>query len=232
MDMNFLPREPKDHGMSIFLVLLCCEIFVLAPLARTEGQTVEIANGAVFSLLLLVGVLALAPKPVSRAISGIIVAAAIVFRWSANLSGSPEVYLWDAAFSFTATMTFLTLIIRQLSRETPVTEHKIMGAVAAYLLTATAFASLYNIIELLLPGSFSSFAGKASIHPYRHEPFLYFSVSTITTVGFGDITAIHPLARSLVMLESIIGILYPPVLIGILVSLHLDWRKVKNGMQP
>ena len=43
----------------------------------------------------------------------------------------------------------------------------------------------------------------------------------LTTVGFGDITAVHPVARSLVMLEALIGQLYPVIMLARLVSLHV-----------
>jgi hypothetical protein len=47
---------------------------------------------------------------------------------------------------------------------------------------------------------------------------MYFSYITITTTGFGEIVPLHPIARSLVQLEAIIGVLYPVILIGRLVS--------------
>jgi hypothetical protein len=81
------------------------------------------------------------------------------------------------------------------------------------------------------PGAFTLAQPYGNLQYSQVEPFLYFSVSTLTTVGFGDITAVHPIARSLVMMESIIGILYPPVLIGVLVSLHIEWLREKSGKQ-
>jgi hypothetical protein len=51
----------------------------------------------------------------------------------------------------------------------------------------------------------------------------------LTTVGFGDITAIHPFARSLVMLEALIGQLYPAILLARLVSLEIETRRSKKG---
>ena len=230
--MKVLPGKHKDHSLSLFLLLLCCEIFIFGPLARTEGSTVAVVNGVVFSALLLVGVMALSHHPVTRLISAVVTFIAIVLRWVSNMTGLPDIYLWDIIFSLAATLCFLALILDQVYHEVPVTEHKILGAVAAYILISAAFAFMYNIIELLIPGSFTPFAGKDSLLPYQQDSFLYFSISTITTVGFGDITATHPIARSLVMLESIVGILYPPVLIGVLVTLHTDWRiKNRNGNQ-
>jgi hypothetical protein len=229
--LHFLSREPKDHGLTLFLILLCGEIFLLGPLAHAEGGWVSIINGVMYSALLLMGVLALTPNTIIRLISCIIIALAIVMRWAANLTGSPGIYLWNLVFSLISCLTFLMLVLSQVRRETPVTEHKIRGAVVAFLLMALAFAFLYNMTELLQPGSFTLFVHKERIHPYRLDSFLYFSISTITTVGFGDITAVGSFARSLVMVESIIGVLYPPVLIGVLVALHTDWLRDRSGRQ-
>jgi hypothetical protein len=48
---------------------------------------------------------------------------------------------------------------------------------------------------------------------------------TLTTVGYGDISAVHPLARSLVMLEGMTGTLYPAILLARLVSLQVECEK-------
>jgi hypothetical protein len=229
--IQYLLSEPREHTMSIFLGLLCIQIFLVGPLSQAEGHHAAFINGIVFSLLLVVGVLALAPRLYVQIISVMIMTLAIILRWMVNLEGSTELYLWDKMASLLATIVFLALLLWQVYRESPVTGHKIRGAVAAYLLLAIIFAFSYNIIELLHPGAFVSSTLGAHLQVNNVDTFLYFSVSTLTTVGFGDITAIHPFARSLVMFESIIGTLYPPVLIGILVSLHTDWLRGRNVKQ-
>ena len=52
---------------------------------------------------------------------------------------------------------------------------------------------------------------------------IYFSVMTLTTVGYGDITPIHPMARALAMLEAVIGQLFPVILIARLVAMELQF---------
>ena len=49
---------------------------------------------------------------------------------------------------------------------------------------------------------------------------LYFSLSTLTTTGFGDIVPVHPFVRSMANLEAVIGQLYPATLLARLVTLH------------
>jgi len=59
--------------------------------------------------------------------------------------------------------------------------------------------------------------------------FYYFSVVTLTTTGFGDITALSYPARTLVMMEALIGQLYTAILIARLVSLHVEEKRERRG---
>jgi hypothetical protein len=52
--------------------------------------------------------------------------------------------------------------------------------------------------------------------------FLYFSYTTLTTTGYGDFLPVSPLVRTLAIIEQLIGVLYPVILIGRLVSLKVD----------
>jgi hypothetical protein len=87
------------------------------------------------------------------------------------------------------------------------------------------FAFLYSLIEELAPGAFNMPADWSRTASSSGEAFYYFSIVTLTTVGFGDITAVHPFVRSLVMLEALIGQLYPAILLARLVTLELETRR-------
>jgi hypothetical protein len=54
---------------------------------------------------------------------------------------------------------------------------------------------------------------------------------TLTTVGFGDIAAVHPVARSLVMVEALIGTLYPAILLARLVTLQIETRRSQKSQK-
>jgi hypothetical protein len=123
----------------------------------------------------------------------------------------------------------IMVVLWQVYREGPVTGHRVRGAVAAYLLIAIFFAYSYTLIAALLPGSFQVPAWMSESGGERGEAFFYFSMVALTTVGFGDITAIHPFARSLVMLEALIGQLYPAILLARLVTLEIETRRSKKG---
>jgi len=53
----------------------------------------------------------------------------------------------------------------------------------------------------------------------------YFSFTTLTTLGFGDIVPLNPLARSLVVLEALVGQLFPVILIARLVTMEIDYHQ-------
>lgn len=94
-----------------------------------------------------------------------------------------------------------------------------------YLLLGLIWAQTYVLIEAFSPGSFTPMP---SYHGIEWTSFLYFSFVTLTTVGYGDITAITPIARSLAIAEAIAGHLFSIILITRLVSLELESRSVRN----
>jgi hypothetical protein len=98
-----------------------------------------------------------------------------------------------------------------------VSAHRIMGAVILYLSIALVFANAYRTCALLLHDSFS---GLNLGQGHFIGNTLYFSLSCLTTTGFGDIAPLHPLVRSMANLESVIGQLFPATLLARLVTLH------------
>lgn len=104
-----------------------------------------------------------------------------------------------------------------------VTSHRILGAVAIYLLAALLFAVFYRLVDQYQPQAFqySPGTGRGLSGPQS----LYFSFATLTTAGYGDIVAVHPIARSLSNLEAVIGQLYPATIIARLITLELEARK-------
>jgi hypothetical protein len=104
-----------------------------------------------------------------------------------------------------------------------ITMHRVQGAVVLYLNFALIFSAIYRLIYVLTPDAFANLPHSGSEYG-SGASLLYFSFSTLTTVGYGDITPVHPLARSIANLESVIGQLYPATLLARLVSLEIAHR--------
>jgi hypothetical protein len=114
----------------------------------------------------------------------------------------------------------IALILRQVFRAGPITPHRVQGAIAIYLLLGIFWAVLYEMVELVQPGSFGiSHPGGRAVLPQ----LAYFSFTTLTTLGVGDIVPINPVARSLTMLEALVGQLFPVILIARLVTMETDY---------
>lgn len=90
----------------------------------------------------------------------------------------------------------------------------IATAIANYLLLALLWAVSYRLSEYLVPGSVGAATDQASLNY-----FLYFSLTTITTLGYGDITPVSDFARTWATLEAVTGQVYVAVLVARLVTL-------------
>lgn len=109
-----------------------------------------------------------------------------------------------------------------------VTRDMIVGAAVVYLLMAIMWTFIFTVVETLHPGSFNLPQGQ-DIETGRH--FLYYSFVTLTTLGYGDITPVTSLARSLCILEAVLGQLYLVVQVAWLVGVHVSQSMFKKSRQ-
>ncbi|MGA8759950.1 MAG: potassium channel family protein [Stellaceae bacterium] len=100
-----------------------------------------------------------------------------------------------------------------------VTVHRVLGAIALYLNLGLMFAAVYRLIWYFIPHSLTNIPAGAGWQAYG--AILYFSFVTLTSTGFGDISPVHPLVRTLANVEAIIGQLYPATLLARLITLEL-----------
>jgi len=116
-------------------------------------------------------------------------------------------------------LAFMTAIfVRAVLAEPTVTRDTLAGAISAYLLIGITYGVLYGLIEQVAPGSFrETISSGRPLHP---PDLIFFSFTSLTTVGYGDIVPWSGISRSLAVLESITGVMYPAVLIGRLIGLR------------
>ena len=129
--------------------------------------------------------------------------------------------LCGAAFILFAIIQMLIFIYSHKE----VTRDLIVGAAVVYLLMALMWTFIFVVVETLHPGSFN-LPGGVDIEATRH--FLYYSFVTLTTLGYGDITPITTMARSLCILEAVIGQLYLVVQVAWLVGVHVSQSMLKR----
>ena len=218
----------EERSLTALLIMLIVEMFIIIPTTRV-GYAIELIGGFAFSLLLLAGLLTMTRQRIFQVVSGVFVICTVAVRLARVVFDVSGLLPWDFLLSMASIVCMVIVVLWQVYRDGPVTGHRVRGAIAAYLLIGFLFAFSYTLIDHLVAGSFQLPAWVSQTESARSEVFLYFSMVALTTVGFGDITAIHPFARSLVMMEALIGQLYPAILIARLVTLEIETRRSKKG---
>ena len=100
-------------------------------------------------------------------------------------------------------LAMVASLFHRVIHERPVTGELIYGLLAFYLQLALAFAMAYQIINGLVPEAFWNERGALHL-----DDFVYYSLVTLTTVGYGDIHALAPGARLLAGAEAVAGVMF------------------------
>lgn len=209
---------------SVLFALLCFNILVL-PLIN-EGMSGDYLGRIFFSLLFIeCGDIS---RRTSRSyVPGLILAGlALGFGWMVPFWPGPWTYLLQ--FVFAGTLLFFQAIrlMEAVRKEHLGNEQSIVGALCVYLLLGLAWTMAYAGVCCFDPGAFSvrifDDAMVTADNGARHASFsqlVYFSITTITTLGYGDIVPRTPLARSLAMCEVLTGVAYLAVVLSVLVGM-------------
>ena len=111
-------------------------------------------------------------------------------------------------------------LLRFILRAPRIDSEVLCAGVAGYLMVGLLWAAAYVFTAQLVPGSFVFSVGPAASDSMKGFTALYYSVITLTTVGYGDIVPVSGAARMLAMMEAMTGTLYMAVLVARLVSLY------------
>jgi hypothetical protein len=215
-------NDPLLSALTIILLLL---LFVIAPL-QVAGAITGHATGFAFDAMLVVAAFMVSGSRV--AFGAILVAAILVIAAVAlHLPPNVEIYL-DTLAWLIAGVTLSVVVARTVYAPGKVTLHRIVGAVFLYLNVGLIFVALFGFVALVVPDAFNGL-GPIEGNLIIAGKLVYFSFVTLTTTGYGDITPLHPYARSLVNLEAIFGQLYPATLLARLVTLELEQRHSSRG---
>jgi hypothetical protein len=216
----------SDHSLTVLLIMVAITVFVLFPLVDL-GLISGLWLNFFLMLILVSGIVAVGANAVFKSVAVFCAVANFLLRWVADFEQSVGLSSWTTFFSLLFVGLLAAAVMTQIFREGPITAHRIRGAIVVYLLLGLMWSFAYHLITLQFPGAFSL---SASLEPGTgslQAKLAYFSFVTLTSVGYGDITAIHPIARPLVMLEALTGQLFPAILIARLVSLEIADREGK-----
>lgn len=203
-----------ETSLRIFFVTIVILNFVLMPLASSHESGTFIAR-SFYLFLIISGSYALIKV---RAITYLIISFSFIafvvwlFSYSNNI-------LWlnvlDGILQVVFYTIFLLLILIKVFKGGVYSLQRLEGAITGYLLIGNLFATLYYTFNLITGQHAFIISGGDHV-----TNFTYYSFTTLTTLGYGDILPLHPSVRSLSNLEAVIGQLYPTVLIARLISLE------------
>lgn len=167
-------------------------------------------------LLVLAGINTLRHRQVFLRLVGTIGTLNLLLLAFGNWLTLPAPITNGLALIFLYLALFFTLF-RRVTHERPVTSELLYGMTALYLQIALAFAFGYQVIGGFWPDAFYSEQG-----PMQLDDFIYFSLTTLTTLGYGDIHAIGPAARLLAVSEAVVGVLFIALAVARSLSLLND----------
>lgn len=101
-----------------------------------------------------------------------------------------------------------------------VDQNKIIGAICIYLLLGLGWAFAFLIVEMYIPNSFNGL--DTDLWQSNAHSMIYYSLVTLTTLGYGDISPAQPVARFLAYMEAVTGIFYTTVLVASLIGIRLS----------
>jgi hypothetical protein len=212
----------SDASFISLLVMLIITVFVLPVLIDTERDTSFLLN-FMFISLFFIGIFS--SKERTFTVASITMLCIHLSLRLIRFSDNPfEFYFFERVVIIINLILFILINIRLLFRDDQVNSHRIIGAVNVYLSVALAGAFGFEIIHLIMG---SSIEGNIELvgGDEDYGNFIYYSLTNISTVGFGEIFPVNIQAKMLSVFLSVIGMLYPAVIIAKLIS----FKTVKPG---
>ena len=219
--MTMTPQRRRLPGRFIFLLVLLLTALLVAPFL--EDTYLERALFNVFITLLLLGsIYATGLKTHEQIVAWAFAAVTLVLRWTGHIMDHTNLQFTSdilvAFFLGFVTVVLFIYVVRSKQVDTDV----LSAALCVYLLLGVTFALLYMGLDRVSPASFALPNEPANPDTSqsidRTPDFIYYSMITMTTTGFGDIRPVSQLARSLTIVEILLGQLYLVVMISRLVA--------------
>ena len=210
-----------------YTILLCIVLVnVIAAPFLAKTASLELFLNVTFSLVVLTAVLSVTgDQKMSQAASIALMLPCLFFVWQAYFYTPEDNMLLVSAVVQTLFLSYISmLIILFIFRSPLVTRDVVSAALVVYLFSAMLFSKLYLILELACPGSYS-----IPHEAIRENPGLlrYFSMVTLSTLGYGDLSPVTDKSQTLASMEVIFGQIYLAVLIAWLVGMQGTPKSVR-----
>ncbi|MCH6201862.1 ion channel [Aquiflexum sp. LQ15W] len=205
----------SDASFFTLLMMLLFTAFILPVLIDKKEDSTYFLN-AMFIMLFLIGMFS-AREKVYFIIAAVLVVIHIVLRMI-RFSDNPFEFYYEERIVILLNLVVFTIInFRLLFRDNEVNRYRVIGAINVYLLVALMGSFGFELMQL---SSGNAIIGNLEFQGNDRDfgNYMYFSLVSVTTVGFGDILPGNISSKMLAVFLSAFGILYPAVVIAKLVS--------------
>jgi hypothetical protein len=216
----------EDKGLTSIFILLCISDFLVVPFFN-QRLTILILVRTTWFLLLVAGITTMARNRAQMLKFSIIPILLVVVSALQIILDYKLLTFIDFIIELSVFALLIGMVIIRVFEGGSVTIHRVVGSIVAYMLLGNVWAIMFQFLYTWIPGSIQV----PAVYTESGVPnsvFLYFSFTTLTTTGYGEILPIHAIARTLVIIEQLIGVLYPVILIGRLVSLVVGNRQTPD----
>lgn len=229
---------PKRY-FAILGATIC--LTVVAPLVEHDGWSRLLLGAVVVINLIIASFVITAPD--HKRIRSILLAALTGTMWTLNavFNFAPFNSVWfEFATSGVCLMFFVHTIYVMLQDilSGSITGNRLCGAVCVYVMIGFCFVMLHTMVALVDPGAYSELTkhgGRELLSNVslaeRYPPFLYFSFSTLSSLGYGDIVPIGHMARTLSWVQAVVGQFYMAIMVARLVGLHIASAAFTQGQE-
>jgi hypothetical protein len=201
----------------LFLFLL--SVLILYPYAETSRFSYY-ALRVLGSAVIIVSVYAVSFRRSVLIFAVILAVPAFVQRLRLPEPSASTFSIINIVLSFVFDVFVVIVIFRHVFAREQADSETVFGALCIYLLVGLTFASVYGMVTVLQPNAFYLDPHTSSRSIPNRFDFVYYSYGTMTSLGAPGITPVSPQARSLTVLEAILGVLYLAVLVARLIGAY------------
>jgi hypothetical protein len=197
----------------LFIVLLA--LIGVSPFIEGTRGTYLLAGFNAF--VVLASAAALGRSALSFLLVFVLIAGAVGLRFASLEEGREALFNWALLLHALVYISVLFLLLRYVFGPEVMDGDRLWGAASAYLMLGILWCFIYALVELEQQQTFMVRGEPANL---KLIELLYFSFSTLTTVGFGDIAPLSQGAQMASIFEGIVGTLFLAILIAKLVGVY------------